>query len=71
MIIFSGKRLSKIRKQNGLSMQQVADHIGVSRQSVYNWETSATTMIAVHLHALTRLFKKEVGYFFVSDKENK
>ena len=33
--------LKKIRKENNLSQEQLADKLGVSRQSVSKWESSA------------------------------
>ena len=32
------EKLQKLRKQNGLSQEQLAEHITVSRQSVSKWE---------------------------------
>ena len=34
------KRLADLRKQNGLSQEQLAEKIGVSRQAVSKWERS-------------------------------
>ena len=33
--------LKRIRKENNLSQEQLADKLGVSRQSVSKWESSA------------------------------
>lgn len=30
-----------LRKTAGVSLQAVADHVGVSRQAIFNWETGA------------------------------
>lgn len=37
-----GARILRIRKQQGLSQQQVADHLRVSRVAVSKWETGAS-----------------------------
>ena len=37
-----GQRLKRIRKEVGVSQAYVADHIGVSVQSVSNWECDNT-----------------------------
>lgn len=37
-----GQRLKALRKEAGVSQSFVADHIGVSTQSVSNWECDNT-----------------------------
>ena len=33
------EKLSKLRRKQGLSQQEVADALGVSRQTISNWES--------------------------------
>ena len=38
-----GQRLFELRKKKNLSQEEVADILGVSRQTISKWETDAST----------------------------
>ncbi|WP_330655437.1 helix-turn-helix transcriptional regulator [Alkaliphilus sp. B6464] len=40
-----GKKLLYLRKQAGLSQEDVAEKLGVSRQTVSKWETDQTSLV--------------------------
>jgi transcriptional regulator with XRE-family HTH domain len=42
-----GEKIRKRRLELGLSLQKVADHIGVTKNAVYLWETNESIEIAV------------------------
>lgn len=44
-----GKAMKKFRKQKHLSMQYVADKVGVTRTAVHYWETGKRTIYASNL----------------------
>ena len=37
-----GERIRALRKERGLTQEQLADRLGVSFQSISRWESSAT-----------------------------
>ena len=37
---FNGNKLAKIRKQKDLSQEKLSDLIGVTRQTIYLWESN-------------------------------
>lgn len=49
-------RLVEIRKKNGLSQEQLAEKIGVSRQAVSKWERAESSPDTDNLIALARLY---------------
>ena len=64
-----GDKLLKLRKKQGLSQQQVADLLGVSRQTISNWELdqgapaldAAAQLAEVYQISLDDLASDEVG----------
>lgn len=57
-----GKRLKELREQEGLTVTEMAEVIGVSRTSVGNWERGSKQPRKNHL-------KKYADYFEVSQKD--
>ena len=49
------ERIQSLRKRSGLSQEQLAEAIGVSRQAVSRWETGAALLDAMNVLALSRL----------------
>ena len=56
---FVAKGLKSLRKRLGLSAAQMATLLGVSEQSVYNWETKKATPRKEQLAAIIKL--REIG----------
>lgn len=56
-----GKRITTYRKELGLSQEGLADAIGVSRQSIYNWETGASVPDLSNLIELAKLFNTDIN----------
>ena len=50
------ENLSKLRKKHGLTQEQVAEKVGVSRQAVAKWESGDTVPDVMNCAALARLY---------------
>ena len=58
---FSDK-LTALRRQAGMSQEQLAERLGVTRQSVSKWESGAAQPELAKLVALSELFRVSVDY---------
>ena len=56
------EKLMALRRREGLSQEQLADQLGVTRQSVSKWEGGAATPELVKLISLSELFNVSVDY---------
>ncbi|MDY5612842.1 helix-turn-helix domain-containing protein [Dysosmobacter sp.] len=56
------EKLMTLRKQAGLSQEQLADRLGVTRQSVSKWESGAVLPEIVKLISLSEMFGVSVDY---------
>ena len=62
-----GRRISALRKQRGLSRQEIADLMGVSRQTIFRWEHGERIPDVLTFIRLTRLLGVEIGDVLGSD----
>lgn len=58
----TGQRISQLRKEHHLSQEELGSKLGVSRQSIYKWESDASLPEIEKLIALSRLFSVSVGW---------
>ncbi len=56
------EKLLELRRKEGLSQEQLADQLGVTRQSVSKWESGAAAPELSKLVALSDLFSVSVDY---------
>ena len=56
------EKLLELRRREGLSQEQLADRLGVTRQSVSKWESGAAVPELSKLVALSDLFSVSVDY---------
>ena len=52
----TGQRIAQKRKELGLSQEALGDRLGVTRQSIYKWESDSALPEIEKLVALSRLF---------------
>ena len=58
----TGQRIAQKRKEAGLSQEALGGELGVSRQSIYKWESDAALPEIDKLVALSRRFGVTVGW---------
>lgn len=56
-----GERIQSLRKEAGLSQEELGEKLGVARQSVSKWESDATIPELDKLIAMSKLFRISVG----------
>ncbi len=66
-----GQKLSKLRKENNYTQEQLADILGVSRQSVSKWESDSAYPETDKLISLSRLFDCSVDYLLKDECNDK
>lgn len=57
-----GQRIAQKRKELALSQEALGDQLGVSRQSIYKWESDTALPEIDKLIALSRLYGVSVGW---------
>ena len=62
------EKLKSIRKQAGMSQEQLAEKLGVSRQAVTKWETDAGTPDLENLIAVSALFDISIDELLSNEK---
>lgn len=66
-----GEKLQNLRKASNLSQEQLADMLGVSRQSVSKWESGVTYPEMDKLIAMAKLFKCSMDDLVNNDVKDK
>lgn len=66
-----GEKLSKLRKENNYTQEQLANIINVSRQSVSKWESNAAYPETDKLISLSRLFECSTDYLLKDERISK
>ena len=56
------EKLIDLRKKNGMSQEELADRLGVSRQAISRWELGSTLPDAPNLLKLSDLFGVSIDY---------
>lgn len=64
-----GEKLQKLRRQAGLSQEELAGQLGVSRQAVSRWELEGVLPDAGKIVALSRIFSVSTDYLLKDELE--
>ena len=64
-----GEKLSKLRKENNCTQEQLADVLGVSRQAVSKWESNLTYPETDKLICISEMFHCSLDYLLKDTKE--
>lgn len=65
----TGQRIAAKRKEQNLSQEALGEALGVSRQSIYKWESDSSLPEIDKLIALSRLFGVPVGWLLGVEEE--
>ena len=71
MIMTLGEKLSKLRKEYHYTQEQLADILGVSRQSISKWETDLAYPETEKLIELGKLFECSMDYLLKDEVSEK
>lgn len=62
-------RISKARKDNQMNQRDLAVKLGVTKQTVSNWETGKVPLDLRRLQQIAEVLQKPIDYFLVT-KQN-
>lgn len=67
----TGEKLSKLRRENNYTQEQLADLLNVSRQSISKWESDVAFPETDKLIQISKLFNCSIDYLLKVDIEQK
>ena len=65
-----GKRIAFCRKKSGMSQEDLADRLSLSRQAVSRWETDAALPDVEKVIQLSRIFGVSTDYLLLGETSN-
>lgn len=65
-----GEKIQRLRNREGLSQEQLAEKIEVSRQSISKWELNQSTPDLEYIIQLSNIFEVSVDYLVKDEIEN-
>lgn len=65
-----GDKITNLRKKNGMSQEELAEKLGVSRQSISKWESSQSIPDLNRILELGRVFGVSTDYLLKDDMED-
>lgn len=71
LLMRTGEKITRLRKENNYTQEQLADLLGVSRQSVSKWESDLTLPETDKLIQMAKMFNCSIDYLLNEDKTQK
>ena len=65
-----GENILKLRKEKGLSQEELAEKLNVTRQTISNWELGETQPTPSQLKVLSKIFQISIDKILDNDIEN-
>ena len=65
-----GEKLQTLRKQNGLSQEQLASQLNISRQAISKWELDSSLPDTENIIQLSNLFNVSIDYLLKDEIED-
>lgn len=65
------EKLKSIRKQAGMTQEQLAEKLGVSRQAVTKWETDAGVPDIENIKAISAMFDISIDELLSNERRTK
>ena len=65
-----GKKIMDLRKKNGLSQEELAEKVGVARQTISKWELGETSPDLKQSKELSKIFKVSLDELTDNDIKN-
>lgn len=62
-----GNKITKLRKRDKLSQEALADKVGVTRQTISNWELNVTTPDTNQIKKLSKIFNTSIDELLDND----
>ena len=57
-----GKRLKELRIEKGLSIERLAEDVGIGKSSISRWENAQAYVYAIYVVRLAQYFNVSVDY---------
>ena len=65
-----GKKIAELRKKNNLSQEELADKVGVARQTISKWEICDTTPDINQVKIISKIFNISIDELVDNDINN-
>ena len=65
-----GKKIAELRKKNNLSQEELAEKVGVARQTISKWETGDTTPDINQVKIISKIFNISIDELVDNDINN-